>query len=121
MSSQTIASLRASKNRMRVALDRVAASADSFAAEAEAMGDVSGDTFANAGAAMKAIVAEITEVREIFDLDPKANGGPPLKGPTTAPAVVSGAPATTPAGLSVKIDATGDRIKNYPDGGSYKP
>src|SRR3977135_3349278 len=83
MSSQTIASLRASKNRMRVALDRVAASADSFAAEAEAMGDVSGDTFANAGAAMKQIVQEITEVRDIFDLG--GNGGPPLDGPTTAP------------------------------------
>lgn len=106
MSSQTIASLRASKNRMRVALDKVAASADSFAAEAEAMGDVSGDTFANAGAAMKAIVAEITEVREIFDLDTKSNGGPPL-GPTTAPAVVSGAQVSQSGGSSVKIEVKG--------------
>lgn len=103
MSSQTINSLRASKNRMRAALDKVAANADSFAAEAEAMGDVSGDTFASAGAAMKAIVAEITEVRDIFDLT--GNGGPPL-GPTTAPAKVSGAPATTQAGSSVKTEIT---------------
>lgn len=105
MSSQTIASLRASKNRMRLALDRVAANADSFAAEAEAMGDVSGDTFANAGAAMKAIVQEITEVREIFDLG--GNGGPPLDNPTTARVAGSSAPVTTPVVSSVKIDVTG--------------
>lgn len=104
MSKETIASLRASKNRMRAALDKVAVHADSFAAEAEAMADVSGDTFSGAGAAMKAIVQEVMEVRDIFDLG--GNGGPPLDGPTPAPAVGSGAPATTPAGSSVKTDIT---------------
>lgn len=100
MSAQTIASLKASKNRMRAALDRVSVHADSFASEAEAMANVSGDTFAGAGAAMKAIVQEITEVREIFDLG--GNGGPPLDNPTPAPGTGSGAPA----GSSVKTEIT---------------
>jgi hypothetical protein len=104
MSAQTIASLRASKNRMRAALDKVAVHADSFASEAEAMANVSGDTFSGAGEAMKAIVQEITEVREIFDLG--GNGGPPLDSPTAAPAKGSGAPATTSAGSSVKTEIT---------------
>lgn len=104
MSSQTIASLKASKNRMRAALDRVAVHADSFASEAEAMANVSGDTFAGAGEAMKAIVQEITEVRDIFDLG--GNGGPALNSPTPAPVAGSGAPATMPAGSSVKTEIT---------------
>lgn len=53
---------------------------------------------------MKAIVAEVLEVRDIFDLG--GNGGPPLKGPTAAPVVGSGAPATTQAGSSVKTEIT---------------
>lgn len=103
MSKDTINALRAAKTRIRDALSTIAVHAESFADDAEVMANNTGNTFAGAGAAMKEIVAEVMEVRDIFDLG--GNGGPSLKGPTTAPAKGSGAPAQSP-GSSVKIDVT---------------
>lgn len=111
MSKDTINALRAAKSRIRDALSTIAVHAESFADDAEAMANNTGDTFDGAGVAMKAIVDEVLEVRDIFDLG--GNGGPALNSPTVAPVSGSGAPATTPAG-SV------ERVKNYPDGASVK-
>lgn len=99
MSKDTINALRAAKDRIRGALSTIAVHAESFADDAEAMANNTGDTFDGAGVAMKAIVAEVLEVRDIFDLG--GNGGPPL-GPTPAPVTGSGAPGSQ----SVRTDVT---------------